>query len=310
MRLLTVINEEIEQLKNIDNLDILVRDNSEDIETKSIVEQSEFAAKPWFNYRKNEGNVGFDSNVLNSFCEAKGNYVWLVGDDDIIFKDSIRKVFELIELDPDLLHLPFRQPQNLIKPQYQLTPKIKYWTTVQGVVEQILSNIKITSFVFKNITPLLDREKLSRNYSGSGWMHLVLAFEVLLHSNKITTISSAEFFAGSFDKEWKVINWTPTAYLTAKSFYEHEIFRKYNLNRQLKKFELQLYYAGLNMTWLVTRGVWATTVSMNEYLDFGSKYPFRPGLLLRPRIFLKYVLIRLRLGTYFNFTKHSNIEKK
>ena len=206
IRLLGIINAEIEQLKNVDLLNVLVRDNSENTETKNVVEQSEFAAKLWLDYRKNVGNVGFDSNVLNSFCEAKGDYVWLVGDDDIIFKDSIRKVFELIELNPDLLHLPFKQPQDLTKPQYQSVPKLKYWTTAQGAVEQVLKNIKITSFVLKNITPLVDTIKLSKNYSTSGWMHVILAFEVLLHSNKITTISSAEFFAGSFDKEWKVIN--------------------------------------------------------------------------------------------------------
>lgn len=310
LRLLGIINSEIEQLQNVDYLDVIVRDNSENTETKNLVEQSEFAGKPWLDYRKNAGNVGFDSNVLNSFCEAKGDYVWLVGDDDIIFKNSIQKVFELIELSPDLLHLPFKQPQDLTTPQYQSSPKLKYWTTAQDAVEQILINIKITSFVLKNISPLLNTEKLSKHYSRSGWMHLVLAFEVLLHSEKITTISSAEFFAGSLDKEWKVISWTPAAYLTSKSFYHHEIFRKFNLKKQLKKFEVQLYYAGLDMTWRVTRGIWTTNVSMKDYLDFGAKYPFGSGLLLRPKIFLRYVLIRLRLAPYVERFERSRSKKE
>ncbi|MEJ7826670.1 MAG: hypothetical protein WKF91_00685, partial [Segetibacter sp.] len=198
------------------------------------------------------------------------------------------------------LHLPFKQPQDLTQPQYQSAPKIKYWTSVQSVVEQVLKNIKITSFVLKNITPLLDREKLSKNYSNSGWMHLVLAFEVLLNSEKITTISSADFFAGSLDKEWKVINWTPKAYLTTNSLYKHEIFSKFKLNKQIKKFELNHYYSGLNITWRVTRGAWTTTVSMNEYLNFGAKYPFKIDLLFRPFFLFKYILIRLKLGPYFS----------
>ncbi len=305
IRLLSIINSEIEQLKNVEYVNVIVRDNSQNTETQNAVEQSEFAGKPWLDYIKNIGNVGFDSNILNLFCEAKGDYVWLVGDDDIIFKDSIQKVFELIELNPDLLHLPFKQPQDLDKPQYQSTSKLKYWTTAQGAVEQVLKNIKITSFVLKNITPLLDREKLRKHYSKSGWMHLILAFEVLLNSEKITTISSAEFFAGSLDKEWKIINWTPAAYLTTNSLYQHEIFSKFKLDKQIKKFELNHYYSGLNITWRVTRGVWTTTVSMNEYLDFGSKYPFKIDLLLRPFFLFKYTLIRLKLGPYFSKFKIS-----
>ncbi len=299
IRLLGIINSEIEQLKNVDYLDVIVRDNSESTETKNIVEQSEFAGKAWLNYRKNIGNVGFDSNVLNSFCEAKGDYVWLVGDDDIIFKDSIRKVFELIELNPDLLHLPFKQPQDLTKPQYQSVPKLKYWTTAQGAVEQVLANIKITSFVFKNITPLLDGEKLSKLYSKSGWMHLVLAFEVLFHSKEITTISSAEFFAGSLDKEWKVLSWTPAAVFSARTLYKHEIFSKYQLKEQIKKFEFDMYLGGLDMTLYVTGGIWFTNLPLKEYFDFGAKYPFMTDLLFKPGFLMKYIFIKFRIGPWF-----------
>jgi hypothetical protein len=82
------------------------------------------------------------------------------------------------------------------------------------------------------------------------------------------------------------------------------------LNRQVKRFELNHYYGGLNMIWLVTRGVWTTSVSMREYLSFGAKYPFKSGLLVRPKIFLKYIVIRLRLGPYFNHSKLRTTEKK
>lgn len=308
IRLLGIINSEIEQLKNIENLNVIVRDNSENIETQNAVGQSEYAGKPWFDYKKNVGNVGFDCNVLNSFCEAKGDYVWLVGDDDIIFTDSIRKVFELIELNPDLLHLPFKQPQELVKPQYQSSPTLQFWTTAQGAVEQIVKNIKITSFVFKNITPLLDRETISKNYSKSGWMHLVLAFEVLLHSESITTISSSEFFAGSLDKEWKILSWTPAVIFSVRYLYNHEIFSKYHLENQIKKFELEMYCGGLDMTLYVTSGIWFTNLPLKDYFNFGAKYPFMPALLLKPDFLLKYIFIKFRLGRWFG--RLNNIYKK
>jgi glycosyltransferase involved in cell wall biosynthesis len=308
LRLLDLINSQIDQLQADGRVDVLVRDNSENIETKSAIEASEFAGKPWLNYKKNINNLGFDLNVLNAFIDAQGDYVWLIGDDDIVFPGGLQKVFDLIQTDVDMLHLPFKQPQDLTIPQYQVSPATKYWTNIQDVVTQILKYIKITSFVYKKNGLVLDKEKLSKVFSRSGWMHVIIAFEVLVNSKKISTISINEFLAGSLDKEWKVINWTPDAYITPKLLYQHEIFKKFNLNKQVKKFDSHLYYSGLDMTWHVTRGVWPTTVSMKNYLDFGAQYPFMFGLLLRPHILLKYILIRLRLAPYLHHKKKSQKE--
>lgn len=300
LRLLGEIQIEIDQLGTANIVDVIVRDNSENNETERKLVVAEFAGKPWLDYKKNASNIGFDNNILNLFCEAKGDYVWLVGDDDIIFKGSIVKVIDLIKLNPDILHLPFRQPQDLIHPQYQITPRIKYWTSISGAVEQILKYIKITSFVLKKKDILLNKEKLIKLYSETGWMHLVLAFEVLMNSNQICTITLSEFFGGSHDKEWKIINWTPTAALAAKKLFEHEIFSVFDLRKQIKKFELDMYLGGISLTLFVTSGIWSTNVPLNEYFDFGAKYPFRVHLFLKPKICLMYVIIKLKLGHYFN----------
>jgi glycosyltransferase involved in cell wall biosynthesis len=300
LRLLKIISAEIEGLhqhKSVVN--VLIRDNSDGVETKTAIATSAFAGKSWLDYKKNEKNVGFDSNILNSFFDASNDYVWFIGDDDIIFKGSLQKVIELIQLDVDMLHLPFKQPEDLAVPQYQASPFIKYWENVGDAVEQVLKNIKITSFVYRKAGVPVNREKLSKAFSHSGWMHVVIAFDVLMNSKKVKTVSINEFLAGSLDAEWGVINWTPAAYLTSRSFYQHDIFTKYNLNKQLNRFETELYFGGLDMTWRVTTGKWLTRVPIKEYIDFGATYPFRSSLFKKPLSLIKYFVVRFKLGPFF-----------
>ena len=85
----------------------------------------------------------------------------------------------MIAENADIVHLPFRQPQNLEYPQYQRSPRIQYWTETSAAVEQILKYIKITSFVLRRNSVTLDQKKLSEAFGVSGWMHLILCFEVL-----------------------------------------------------------------------------------------------------------------------------------
>lgn len=295
LRLLRIIDNELKTLSN-GNVDIIIRDNSNDDVTRMMMNDTGFISKPWLDYKKNEKNFGFDVNMLNLYCETKGDYVWFVGDDDVIFEGSISKVLELIEEEPDIVHLPFRQPQGLTIPQYQASPRIKSWTEIGGAVEQILKYIKITSFVLrrKNVKP--DQQKLAHDFGYSGWMHLILGFEVLVNSSNVNTITLSEFFAGSLDTEWKVLNWTPEASLLAKKLYAHPIFTRFDLKKEIKHFETQMYLGGIQTTLLVTSGALSTLLPMEKYLGFGSAYPFHRMLLKKPVWLVKYIIIKLRLG--------------
>lgn len=276
-------------------VEVIVGDNSTDDVTKDAIAQSEFANVPWMDYRKNEKNIGYDHNILSLFCESHGQFVWLVGDDDIIFEGSLQKVIDLLEYDPDIVHLPFRQPQDLEQPQYQRTPRIKHWQSMPGAVEQILKYAKITSFVFKkSFEP--DKVRIGAMFGHTGWMHLILGFEVLMHSKRINTITLSEFFAGSLDSEWKTINWTPAPYLQAKKLSQHEIFNKFDLKREIGVFRSSMYLAGIQTTLMVTSGRLSTKLPMSEYFEFGASYPFNLSLLAKPVWLLKFMIIKLRAG--------------
>ena len=45
----------------------------------------------------NETNIGGDRNFLKCIQEARGDYVWLVGDDDLVAPDAVARVLKCIE---------------------------------------------------------------------------------------------------------------------------------------------------------------------------------------------------------------------
>ncbi len=296
LRLLALVRSQVELLPAEASVNVLVRDNSNDNATQSAIENSEIGRCAWLDYKRNEKNVGFDLNILNLYCEAKGDYVWFIGDDDILYEGSIMKLLDLISGDPDIVHLPFQQPQHLEHPQYQQSPRVVTWTDMGDAVEQILKYIKITSFVLRRKSVDVDKTNLAEVFGHSGWMHLILAFEVLMNAPKVKSLTLAEFFAGSLDSEWKTLNWTPEASLLARKLWLHNIFKKHDLHRVVEKFEMDMYLGGIQTTLLVTSGKMSTLLPMKEYMDFGAKYPFEWYLLWKPVWLLKYLIIKKRAG--------------
>ena len=300
-RLIEIISSEITE-HNLEHLvEVLVRDNSIDQSTSVMMSSPKYSTLSWLDYKRNETNIGFDLNVLNLYHEAQGDYVWLVGDDDLIFAGSISRVLELLPLEADIIHLPFRQPEGLKKPQYQLTPRVKEWTLTTGAVEQILKYIKITSFVYRRRDIQIQKSVLEHQFSYSGWMHLALGLEILSSSKQIKTITLSDFFAGSIDKEWQTINWTPAAFLLGEKLYQHRIFNNKEARGPIKQFANNMYLSGISLTLEIASGVLGSSLPLKEYTDFGAKYPFRRYLWVKPLWLMKYIILKLNLSNSFRF---------
>jgi glycosyltransferase involved in cell wall biosynthesis len=81
-------------------VEVLVVDNCSDQDLKAIF--SEHAGR--YNnlrYLRNSENIGFDRNVDLAMREAKGDFVWVLGDDDIILPGGIREVLSIIAANPE-----------------------------------------------------------------------------------------------------------------------------------------------------------------------------------------------------------------
>jgi len=94
-----------DQLKNERRVDLMVSDNASPDETRAVVEES-MARGAQIRYIRNSQNIGADANFLQCFEQARGKYVWLFSDDDLIVPGGIAKVLKYCEsADYDLISL-------------------------------------------------------------------------------------------------------------------------------------------------------------------------------------------------------------
>lgn len=79
-----------------ERVEILVSDNASTDDTKRVMDL--FCAKyPRIRYVCNQRNLGPDKNFLQCYSLAKGEFILLLGDDDIIVENSLNELLDFIE---------------------------------------------------------------------------------------------------------------------------------------------------------------------------------------------------------------------
>lgn len=78
------------------NIPIYISDNASIDGTEIEIKKLQ-AIYPYIFYQKSEENKGFDKNVLNVIAMSKTEYCWIFGDDDILSKDAIEKVYSIVK---------------------------------------------------------------------------------------------------------------------------------------------------------------------------------------------------------------------
>lgn len=86
----------IEQVKHEPRLELIISDNASPDNTSSVVQEFLDRALP-VRYIRNLENIGADANFLQCFKEAKGKYVWIFSDDDLIIPGALRKILHYCE---------------------------------------------------------------------------------------------------------------------------------------------------------------------------------------------------------------------
>jgi len=91
------------QIEDAPEIELIVCDNASTDGTPQLVERLA-ATKVVDRYLRSEANLGMDGNFLRCFENARGKYLWLVGDDDIVVPGALARVMEILrESSPDLL---------------------------------------------------------------------------------------------------------------------------------------------------------------------------------------------------------------
>jgi glycosyltransferase involved in cell wall biosynthesis len=77
-------------------IEILISDNASTDGTAAIAKRYVEKLPYIITYTCNSQNIGYDRNVDNLFKVAKGEYLWLLGDDDMLMPGALQKLFSVI----------------------------------------------------------------------------------------------------------------------------------------------------------------------------------------------------------------------
>jgi glycosyltransferase involved in cell wall biosynthesis len=84
-----------------DRVELWISDNASPDDTQEVVEASRPLGPS--QYSRNHRNLGFIGNILKLTTElAQGEYVWLVGDDDLLFPGAVARVISTLEANRNL----------------------------------------------------------------------------------------------------------------------------------------------------------------------------------------------------------------
>src|ERR1700761_1949818 len=90
-----------------ERVEVLISDNDGSDDTAQVV--AEFEKRiPQLRYTKNANNIGAEGNMLVLADKSAGEYLWLLGDDDVVLPHGVKLVLEELKTTPDYLILNYR----------------------------------------------------------------------------------------------------------------------------------------------------------------------------------------------------------
>lgn len=87
------ICSQLEQFKAI--VEIIVSNNNSEDDTETVVNKY-LSSEISINYVKNTENIGAEKNVIQCFNLARGKYVLILGDDDLLLEGSLCKIINIL----------------------------------------------------------------------------------------------------------------------------------------------------------------------------------------------------------------------
>ncbi len=81
--------------QNARDFEVCISDNASKSDITKIIRP--FKKKFKIKYKRNKRNLGFAMNVLKVSLMAKGKFIWFLGDDDLVNKNSLNYLINLIK---------------------------------------------------------------------------------------------------------------------------------------------------------------------------------------------------------------------
>lgn len=156
----------------VPGLEVIVLDNCSDDGTEAVVAEY-LPGHACLRYYRGDNNAGFDRNVDLAMRRAKGDFVWLLGDDDVILPGGVREIMGIVSAYPDCGAIFANCPHSI-----RLPPGAA--GLCRGGDEFFrrtrFKNGFISTNVFnRRLWAAIDVSK----YFGSGWIHIGFLIEAL-----------------------------------------------------------------------------------------------------------------------------------
>jgi len=167
----------------ISNIEIIVLNNSSTDNTEDII----LKAKKRLDliYIKNNINIGPDENFKKCIDVANGRYVWIFGDDDIFFKNSIQYILNLLKKSSQigLIHLKaknFQEDKEILNYSIKKPTYIEY-TISSEFIKSVHTNITfISANIFnKSLLNNIQLNNIPNNNLGQVYWNLLVAIRGL-----------------------------------------------------------------------------------------------------------------------------------
>jgi len=185
---------------------VIVDDGSSDNTQKLVREFVKNNPELYVVYHKFSEHIGFDKMMLSIVKYAHGKYCWLISDDDLPHKKSIKKLFSIMKKYPEtaLIHMNYSRFDNKLQ-------KITAKRMVGEIYRDIIFN-NPNDFYFKEIrdsyfpylgtnvitmsTDVVNREqwliasKGLENFIGHNFMHCFIISKMIMENPKIYYIAN------------------------------------------------------------------------------------------------------------------------
>jgi glycosyltransferase involved in cell wall biosynthesis len=92
-----LVDNTLNQIKkfNFNDIEILISDNASDDGTFELYKKK-YAKEKKIRYHRNKINLKCKGNILKIIEKARGEFIWFLGDDDLIIKDKLPQIMNLI----------------------------------------------------------------------------------------------------------------------------------------------------------------------------------------------------------------------